>query len=163
MQPRERANTRSTRPRASQRRGDCQDRLHVPTSSQVGVVARALDLLLSHLVGLPTPCDQLALDGNCDLKRDGSHHGDEHIADGLVDGGAGDNLADRCSPIDALALAGVRWVEPLYALVVANRHPVTARATGHDALQQRWPFSRGTVAPVFAMCLRVLTKPALIV
>ena len=134
-----------------------------PTPSQVGVVARALDLLLSHLVRLATPCDQLALDSKCDLKRDRSHHGDEHITDGLVDGGAGDDLADRCTSIDAPALAGVRWTEPLCALVVANRHPVTARATEHDALQQRWPFSRRTVASIFAMCLRVLTKPALIV
>lgn len=72
--------------------------LHVASTREFGFVARPLDMLAAHGVGLGSARLQLALNLQCDRQGHRRHHLDQQGCDRRIDGLAGNRLTGPCGP-----------------------------------------------------------------
>jgi hypothetical protein len=80
------------------------------------------------------------------------------LAHDIIDVVSDHSLAYRYRVLDAVPLTDVLGHESLLARVVSNRHPASAYATDHQALQQRGTFAWRTLTTVCSDGLRVFSK-----
>jgi hypothetical protein len=137
--------------------------LHVATPGGLGVMAGLLDLLAACSISIAGSRLKLALDGECDLERDGRDDLHQQLADHVVNAAATDALADRFGALDPATLADVVGHEPLAYEVLANGHSFTAYGADRQSLQQCWAFARWSTLAIRAESARVVTQPAKVV
>ncbi len=122
--------------------------MKIAALSQIGFVARSLHLFLAELVDFVHSGLKFLLDRQSDFERQGSDALHQQLADGLVDSLSHHMLADGDGMFDAVTLANIIRYDSAVASVVSNRHPASAAATDHHALQQSRPLTGRTFAAV---------------
>jgi len=132
--------------------------MKIAALSQIGCVARSLYLFLAELVDFVHSGLKFLLDRQSDFESQGSDAFHQQLADGFVDVLSHDMLANGDGMFDAVTLANIIWYESALASVVSNRHPASAAATDHHALQQSRPLTGRTFAAVGADRLCILPE-----
>ena len=124
-------------------------RIHLPVAlpREVGFLARPLHLPGAPGLGLVSALRQFRLHPQRDLERHRRHALHQQGADGPVDAGAGNALADRSGMGDSLSLAQVVRNQTALPCVVADRHAAAAGTAHREALQQGRALPRPAVAP----------------
>src|SRR5258708_19810656 len=120
--------------------------MKIAALSQIGCVARSLYLFLAELVDFVHSGLKFLLDRQSDFESQGSDAFHQQLADGFVDVLSHDMLANGDGMFDAVTLANIIWYDSALASVVSNRHPASAAATDHHALQQSRPLTGRTFA-----------------
>ena len=95
---------------------------------QVRLVAGTFDLLPPQAVSLVQPLPEFLLHGQSHLQGHGGQHLQEQRADGGVQSGPADVLADALGVLNACALTEVIRAQAGLAGVVADRHTLSAAA-----------------------------------
>ena len=108
---------------------------HEPLPGEVDFILCLVDLCAPQCVRLVESRLQLLLDTERDLERQRADRVDDQRAEGGVNRGPGDLLADGLARLDPLALAHIDRNDGLAGVVIAYRHPLAAGPTDHQALQ----------------------------
>jgi hypothetical protein len=114
----------------------------------VGLVLGALHLPMTHAISLVEAGLDLLLNGERQLERHRRHGLDQQLADGHIDLGAEDALAERVAEQLAAARAHVGGEErPVATRRVLDVHPGAAQAADDTPLEQGRSFARWRLAP----------------
>ena len=134
----------------------------IAAARQFDFVLGALDGLVAECVGFIQTALALLLDRERHFqghRRDGLH---QNLANGSVQGRAGNSLAHGPPLADSFSLADVFWNELPLALRIPHRHPQAADPADDHALEQRRSLARRTLTALLSFGGRVLKKLALI-